>query len=96
MSGATLVLPLRMTTPRDSFCLSAWNYRQLPYSLLTIFVAGLKVVLNPGPFDKGWSDLTSQPPPFLYLSSLDELELSLRLEYFMPQPILYLVIEYAE
>ncbi len=26
-----------MTTPRDSFCLFAWNYRQLDNSLLTLF-----------------------------------------------------------
>ena len=49
-----------MTTPRDSFCLFAWNYSELANSLRTLNVTGLKVVSNPGPFDQGSSDLTTR------------------------------------
>ncbi len=52
-----LVLPLNVTTPHDSFCLFIWNYRELANSLLTLYVTGLKVVSNPGPFDQDLSDL---------------------------------------
>ncbi len=36
-SSATLVLPVDVTTPHDSFCLFAWNYRELANSLLTLY-----------------------------------------------------------
>ena len=63
---ATLVLPLDVTTPRDSFCLFALNYRELANSLLTLYVTGLKVVSNMGPFNQGSNDLTTRPSPPLH------------------------------
>ncbi len=59
----TLILSFDVTTPRGSFCLFAWNDRELANSLLTLYVTGLKVVSNPGPFNQGSSDLTTRPSP---------------------------------
>ncbi len=58
MSSAPLVLPIDLTTPHDSFRLFIWNYRVLAF--LTLYVTGVKLDSNPGPFVKGSSDLTTQ------------------------------------
>ncbi len=48
-----------MTTPRDSFCLFAWNYRELANSLLTLCDRS-EGGFEPGPFEQGFSDLTTR------------------------------------
>ena len=60
----TLVLPFDVTTPRYSFCLFVWGYRELANSLLTLYVTGLKVVSNPRPFEQeGLSDFDTEQSP---------------------------------
>ena len=49
LSSATLVLPLDVTTPLDSFCLFAWNYRELANTLLTLLATGVDSSSNPQP-----------------------------------------------
>ncbi len=67
-SSATLVLPLDLTTPRDSFYAFLPGITESWLILSSHFVTGLKVVLNLGPFEEGSNDLTTQPsPPYDYL-----------------------------
>ncbi len=44
------------------FGLFAWRYRELTNSLLALFATGLKVDLNPQPFEEGLIDVTTQLP----------------------------------
>ena len=49
LSSATLVVPLDVTTPRDSFRHFAWNYRELANTLPTLVATGLDRSSNPQP-----------------------------------------------
>ncbi len=62
MGIGTLVLPLDMTTPRDSIGISSWSYKKLAHSFVNLYVTGLKVDLNLRPVEQGLSYLTTQLP----------------------------------
>ena len=63
-----LILPLDVTTPRDSFRLFAWNYRELANTLLTLLATGLDRSSNPPPLEQVLSDLTTRPSLLIWFT----------------------------
>ncbi len=59
LSSATLVLPLNVTTPRDSFWVFYWSYTELANSLLTLCDRS-EGSLSLGVFEQGSRDQTTQ------------------------------------
>ena len=64
-----MVVLLDVITPHDSLCILplCLELERAGYFSPHTYVAGLKVVLNPGPFDQGSRDQPSRPSPSNFL-----------------------------